>query len=409
MNILFLCHDFPTYTNPPTIKAFNFMKNLSKHGHNIVLVSFKEGKYDDRYIEQGLIERYCTLIRVVKIPKSLNKRWKRAIYTVKNTLLLPFTGNANSVHFMNFYFSPKMSETLDHIIKEEKIDIIIVDLFPMAGYVLNLRIPKILIEIQAESAAYYKEYKSTPYYDPIKKFSLLFEYFRIKNIESKLNTFDLCIAVTDYEKKILKSMHPKLNVCVLPYGVDTEYFKPRYVYEESNSILFYGNLKTNVNRTAIKFFLFKIFPLIKKEIPDVKLNIVGSDPQEDIKRLGYDNNISIVGYVRDIRSYIERSACVILPMIKAIGIKTRLLEAMAMGKPVVTTSIATRGINVSPGKNVIIANDVKEFARCVVELLNDKGKRDKMGKNARKFIEERYSWGIISENFYNILLKTINC
>lgn len=407
-----ICHDFPTYTNPPTVKVFNLIKSFSKNGHKILLVSFRKGKHSERYIKESQIKKYCAFVETVEIPKNLDRRWKRFLYTIKNTLLLPFVADKEiwAVNFMNFYFAPKMKKIIDHVTKNEDIDVILVDLAPMVGYVLHLNKPKILIELQAESLAYFEAYKSIHLFskEGIKKIFLAFEYCKFRSIENKLNRFDLCITVTDYEKRRLETYLPKLNLCVIPYGVDIEHFKPCHKEEEPN-ILFFGNLATTVNRIALQYFYRKSLPLIRKEIPDIALYIVGKDPPENVKELGLkDSKIIVTGYVKDTRPYIGESACVILPMEKAIGIKTRLLEAMAMGKAIVATSIATRGIDVMHEKNIIIADNPKEFAEQVIRLLKDQKTRRRIGENARRLVEESYSWDEIAKwnlEAYEVVLK----
>lgn len=404
-----VCHDLPSPSNPLTFRVFNAVKYLSKkYNHNITLVAFKEMRYESRYTYD--LEKYCD-VEVEEIP-NMDSFKMRLMYAIKNMLSFQNIFSKNP-SFFNFYYSPKMQRKIRKLLKTKKFDIIFVDLYTMIPYVLDVDIPKI-IEVWAEGDAYYREYKSKYWIDlqhPLSTFFskiyLWFQYYKIINYEKKYEKFDRCVTATDHEKNKLKSYLPNLNISVIPYGADLDYFKPMNIEQDFPSLIFVGNMSTQVNKSAIIYFYTEIYPLIKDEIPNIKLYIVGKDPSEEILKLtSYD--VIVTGYVEDVRPYMARASVVILPIIKSVGIKTRVFDVMAMGKPLVSTSIGARGINVLPEENIIIADDPKEFARLVIELLNNDHLRQMISSNARKFIESNYSWEKMTD-MLNKIFQNVSC
>jgi polysaccharide biosynthesis protein PslH len=126
---------------------------------------------------------------------------------------------------------------------------------------------------------------------------------------------------------------------------------------------------------------------------------------KDIQSLSSDKSIIVTGYVQDVRPYIARASVVLAPFISGTtGVKNKVLEAMAMGKPIVSTSMGVLGISLASSEDIIIANEPDEFGRCVVKLLYDKQLRQKMGYNARSLVEGKYSWQTMAELLDKILI-----
>ena len=157
----------------------------------------------------------------------------------------------------------------------------------------------------------------------------------------------------------------------------------------------------NVN--AVLYFSDEIYPSIKEKIPDIKLYIVGRNPPEKIRQLTLDESIIVTGYVEDVRPYLSKSSIIVVPMLSGTGIKNKILEPMAMKKPVISTSIGARGLDVTSGDNIVIADHPMEFAINVVELLNDERLRRKIACNGRKLVEIKYSWEKMSDMLNNVL------
>jgi glycosyltransferase involved in cell wall biosynthesis len=154
-------------------------------------------------------------------------------------------------------------------------------------------------------------------------------------------------------------------------------------------------------------FYRKVFPSIRRDNPDVKLYLVGRDPAKEILDLSVDPSVHVTGYVADVRPYLARSAVFIAPTMLGTGMQNKVLEAMSMGKAIVTTTAGARGIAVKNGKHLVIADNFNEFARATASLLNDQSLRHRLGENARRLIEVQYSWEAVTKTVNELLLNVL--
>ena len=387
MKILIICAELPSSFNALTFRVLNSIEYLSqKYKHNITIISFKHlksaSKYDDEYLK-----KYCDEIETVGIPSSL---FHRAIYHIINNMMgIP---------------SRKMQIKINELLKREKFDVIFIDNPSMLFYASDVDLPKVL-EIWAIPQIHYEAYKKLEK-KMHKKLLRLWHYFQTKNYEKHYKKFDICITPTEHERDVLKSYLPDLEISVIPFGINTD-LKFEDFEEDFPSLLFLGTLSSVFNQQSVRYLYKEVYPLIKEKIPDTKLYIVGKDPPEEIRKLSEDNPVIVTGYVKDVRLYLAHASVVTLP-IHGFGIKTRLLEAMAMGKPVVVSSAGIHGIDVTPEKDIIVADDPREFAERVIELLNNEELRKKIGANARKLMEEEYSWEKMADMLNEVSQKVVN-
>lgn len=405
MKILIVCEDLPSLSNATSFRVLNSVKFLSKkYNHNITLVAFKHMIKESRYIHDYDLKKYCD-VKTIDIPKNMDLSFEtKLMYRIKNIFSSQNIFSKNPC-FFNPLYSPKMQREIRELVKTRKFDIVFVNFWAMLFNVLDIKIPKIL-EVWAVSEGRHESYKLEKNF--FSKMFWLLRYYMVKNCERKYRKFDACITVTSHDRGILKSHLPNLNISVIPYGIDTDYFKQILVEQDFPSLIFVGNMGSHYNTDRILYFYNKIYPLIRHKVANITLYIVGKNPSKEVLQLATDRSVIVTGYVEDIRPYIARASVVVLPIIGGFGIKTRILEAMAMGKPVVTTSIGIEGINVMPEENILLADNPKEFARRVIELLNDDSLRNRIGGNARKLMEGEYSWEKMADKLNEAFQKVVN-
>lgn len=399
MKILMISREPPSSFSALTFRVLNSVEYLSqKYKHNITLVSFKylnnESKYDERYLK-----KCCNKIEMVNIPASFSKR---ITYYVINCVKHIVSGDLRNV--LDYSFSCEMQMKINELLKREKFDVIFVDTPFMLFYVSDVNLPKVL-EIWTIPQIHYEAYKKLEK-KLHKRLLRLYQYFVAKNYEKYYEKFNICITPTVEDRDIIKSYLPNLEISVIPFGINTDLrlddFEPDFP-----SLIFIGNLGSLFNQRSILYLYDSIYPLIKEKIPNIMLYIVGKNPPEEITQLTRDKSVIVTGYVEDVRPYLACASIVTLP-IHGYGIKTRVLEAMAMGKPVVTSSAGIHGISVTPEENIIIADKPEEFAGRVIELLNDEELRNRIGANARKLMEEEYSWEKMADNLNEVLQKAVS-
>ncbi len=229
-----------------------------------------------------------------------------------------------------------------------------------------------------------------------------------------LREFGHIFVVSSHDKEVYVSqgLDPS-KIDVIPNGVDCDYFDPSRmpgsVKLAHPGVYFMGKLSYKPNTFGIFNYLTKVHPIVKKHIPQVKLYVVGMGcPPWLEKELLKDNSVVLLGFVEDVRPYIYDADVCIAPLQAGSGTRLKILEYMASGKPVVSTSIGSEGINVINNKNILIADDWRTFAHKIVELLTNKQLSQYIGSNARALAEAEYDWKIIVESqvrIYSSLLS----
>lgn len=223
---------------------------------------------------------------------------------------------------------------------------------------------------------------------------------RLRRYEHRMiSDFDRSIFVSKADASIHGNLQSKL--LVVPNGVDVEYFAYREEVPESfPSIVFSGHMNFPPNIEAALYFAKEIFPLILIKKPEAKFFIVGAEPCDEIKALAKDCRILVTGRVDDIRDYIARGTIFVAPMVSGAGIKNKVLQAMSMGKPVVSTSLGVEAIDSLTSDEVAVADGAESFSEACIELLNNSSRRMQMGHAARKKVENDFGWSrYVSEYF----------
>jgi glycosyltransferase involved in cell wall biosynthesis len=204
--------------------------------------------------------------------------------------------------------------------------------------------------------------------------------------------FDKVIACSKQDRDVLIAFNSDIDVFVMPFAVDDSYFDISSDNNIKSEIFFFGSYTHPPNVDGALYFCKEIFPLIKKELPDVKLYIAGGSPPDAIMDLSKDKNITVTGYVQNLNDYLIRATVCVSPIRFGAGQKTKILTALAAGKAVVSTQLGVESIDVVPDRDLIITDTPREFARKTVLLLKDPELRVRLGKNGRKLVQEKYAW-----------------
>jgi len=198
----------------------------------------------------------------------------------------------------------------------------------------------------------------------------------------------------------LRERAPETPVKVIPNAVC-----PAALLSESsgtNTLLFVGTMSYPPNADAVRFFCKQIFPLIRQRVPDVKLCVVGLEPPPEVRALEALGNIVVTGEVEDLTEYYRQAQVVIVPMRAGAGTRLKILEAMALGRPVVSTSVGCEGLAVRHGEHLMVADQPADFAGQVIELLANHEQRRRLCQRARRLVEQHHDWNVIGEQFLNL-------
>jgi len=387
MKILFISHRIPYPPNKgDKIRSFHFLKHLGQK-HDVYLASLVDDPEDKKDL--------ANLSSIVKMHlfELIHPKLKKLLSGVAVLKKKPFS--------IPYFYSYRLQKKIDAIIERINFDILFFFSSPTAEYVFRskhykriLGRKRTLIDLIDVDSQKWLSYAQSC------QGAMRWVYFReakyLKMYEIKIaQEFDRLFLVSDKEKSIFLNNYPAENISVVPNGVDLDFFTPHYTSPNNSSapeLLFTGVMNYWPNIDAVEWFVKNILPLVKKEFPDVVFYIVGNRPPQRIRNLSNQNGVCVTGYVKDVRENLARADISVIPLRIAQGIQNKVLESMAMAKPVVCTSKALAGIQADVGSEVIVADTEKEFADSVIRLLKDAIQRKMIGVSARKCVEAKYSW-----------------
>jgi len=233
--------------------------------------------------------------------------------------------------------------------------------------------------------------------NPPKRFYFWQEGLRIRRYERRVcREFDLNLTCSALDTERLRTVSPGVAVEEVPNGVDTEYFRPNQEMTRPLSLVFAGNMSWYPNAAAMLFFAEKIWPALRKKLPGVTMDVIGANPSPRLSALAKrDRDFRVRGFVPDVRTEVSTAAVYVCPIMDGGGTKLKILDALAMGMPIVAHPIACEGINVRDGEDVIFAREPSEFVDAIVPLLGNPQWRSRLSANARSLAESSYSYSVI--------------
>jgi glycosyltransferase involved in cell wall biosynthesis len=214
--------------------------------------------------------------------------------------------------------------------------------------------------------------------------------------------FDACTVVAERDAQAIRRLAPDVPVHVTPNGVDAAHFAPLDLPEQPESIIFTGAMSFPPNVTAVLHFYHDILPLIRRELPNTRLIVAGRDPATQIAALTSDPLVTVTGFVEDMRPWLAQASLMVCPMTMGSGIKNKVLEALAMARPVVSTSLGVEALEVANGRELAIADTPEGFAAVTLALLRDKAARRRIGAAGRDLVMRRYTWDSCAASYDTI-------
>jgi sugar transferase (PEP-CTERM/EpsH1 system associated) len=366
------------------------IKYLAEH-HRVELVCLSSSK--DETEKTGPLKEFCDAVDIIVVPRMASRiRALRGFFSSK-----PLT--------LWFFRSKRLRRLVERRLQEKPFDAILAFSSSMAQFIpFHRSVPRIVdfADVDSDKWFQYADHAGFPS-------SLVYqlEGKRLQRYErSLLSRIDACTVISSEEERLLRPYAGDTPLFTLPNGVDLDYFRGSSRPSGHPRLIFIGVMNYFANVNGVLYFHEQILPRIREEIPETEFVIVGGDPPPAIRRLGRDRNVQVTGYVRDIRPLMEEAAVCVVPLRIARGVQNKILEAMAMGLPVVTTSRALEGIDARPGEDIIVADDPGDFAARTVRLLGDPQMRAGFSRRARAFVESRYRWNNCLQKL-NAILQTI--
>ncbi len=390
MNIFLLSSWFPSPPdNGSKIRAYHLLRALAQQ-HDVTLTSFAR---DDESVDVTSAQSFCRVVAVVP-RKSFRPMGLRA--------LLGFV--SSKPRSVIDTYSPEMARQAKKQLQENHFDVTVA-LQPGAGiYAAEYSGIKVLDEF--EISVIRDGYRRAA--SGFGKLRYGLTWLKARNYaRSVLRQFSACTVVSAQELDNLKSIAPEYqNAHIIPNGVDVESMQPGLATPRPNTMIFNGALTYGANNDAMQYFLADIWGHIKAAEPGASLQITGKSNGVDLGKLPSSEGVHLTGYLPDIRPAVAGAWACIVPLRIGGGTRLKILEAMALGTPVISTTKGAEGLEVTPEANILIADDPKEFAAQTLRLLRSPELRAQLSRNGRGLVEEKYSWRMIGDKF-NQLVESV--
>jgi sugar transferase (PEP-CTERM/EpsH1 system associated) len=393
LNILYLCHRFPF---PPKrggkIRPFNTIRHLTASGHRVTVCSIARSRTEAA--EAKGISSSCAAYELALVSD--------AVQAIRMVARLP--GPVPSS--MGFFYSGDLHRRVRRLLEEQRFDLVFVHCSSVAQYVADVRgIPKVLDfgDMDSQKWLEYARYKPFPL-----SLGYRLEGMKLAAAERRLAAeFDLCTTTTRAEWETLESYGAARASAWFPNGVDSGYFKPDGGSYDSDTLSFIGRMDYYPNQQCMFEFCRETLPLIRAKRPAAKLLIVGADPPPSVRGLARLPGVTVTGSVSDVRPYVLRSAAMVATLRIARGTQNKILEAMAMGVPVVASGQAAGGVDADDGTHFIVGSRPEEYADACLRLMGNRAERARFSAAGRARMLSNHDWRASMRRLDGILERVI--
>ena len=388
MKILVILPRFPyPLEKGDKLRAYYQIKELSKH-NEVYLFCVSHTRVLPEHIEQ--LKPYCQDIKVVHSPRLEN--YKNVVRNYLRTKSLQ----------IGYWDSMKARRSYKKFEKQVKPDVLYSQMVRTMPLVSRSPVPKVM---DFQDALSMNTERRMELSRGLWRYILHFEFKMLRSTE--YNAFKIFDALTIISENDSEAIPHRKNgdIIVVPNGVDFDYFQPME-REKKYDIVFCGNMHYEPNVNASRYLVGKVMPLVWREIPEATLLLAGAFPKNKVSRLASER-VTVTGFVDDIRESYASARIFAAPMQTGSGLQNKLLEAMAMRLPCVTTSIANDSLHAEEGSEVLVGNTPQEFAAHIVSLLRNEQQRNALAENGNDFVTSRYSWETAGEKLEEVLRNVV--
>lgn len=370
------------------LRAYHHLKHLSAHFEIVLCAMTDEEVHPDAISE---LQPFCKSIHIFRLTKPV---------ILLNLVKAIFSG----IPFQaGYFYSHSIQRKIDRVIREEQPDHIFCQLLRVAGYVSHQPIPKTLDYQDVFSMGIRRRIPRVSWYlRPI--FRL--EYQRLKRYERELfELFDNKVIISAPDRKLIP--HPRhAEIHIIPNGVDHDFFRP-IDKPKAYDLVFIGNMGYPPNVNAAEYLVNEILPLIHHEMPSATVLLAGATPDKRVQDLA-GSHVTVTGWVDDIRNCYAQARIFVAPMQIGTGLQNKLLEAMSMRLPCITSSLANSALCAQDGTEILVAEKPADYAKHILDLLKDTDYAGKIAAAGYDFVIKNYNWKNATDEMARVMMgKTI--
>ena len=396
MKILFLSPTVPfPLTDGGRIRVFNLLKQIAEKS-DVTLLALETQPTDAEGVAQlqqlgiqvHLVPNAPTLPRV-SFGTFVNAFRKRQPITVAR------------------YDLPVYRQKFRELVATEDFDLVHYEMFHTAQFQAEVDLPSVLSQQNVDSAIWRRLCGETA--NPFYKFAYWTQQLAFQRYERVLSPkFDAVTCTSDIDAAVFQRHCAADAIEIIPNGVDVTHYQPDFTSEAPAHLIYIGSMDWYPNEDAVAFFADEVLPGIQDKVPEVQFSIVGGNPSARVQGLTEREGVVVTGRVPEIKPYFAEATVFVVPLRIGSGTRLKILEALAMGKAIVSTTVGAEGLDLKDGEEIFIADEPTAFADAVTRLLTDASLRRRIGENGRARVERDYDWRSIGEKLHQLYTKILD-
>ena len=388
MKILVILPRFPyPLEKGDKLRAYHQIRTLSAN-NEVYLFTLSHDRVEDMSVKE--MRRYCKDIRIAHLSK-----FKGALRVIRN-----FFG-ARSLQ-IGYWDSSKARKQLRQFEAEVNPDVVYAQMIRTIKYAAHSQYPKVMDFQDALSMNYERRMQN---YKGLHYFVLHYEFKMMRSAEyNACGIFDGLTIISDTDSQAIPQ-HKDTEIAVIRNGVDFDYFHQMDM-EKRYEVVFCGNMQYKPNIDASRYLVNEVMPIVWRTHPNARVVLAGATPKASVRQLASDR-VKVTGSVIDIRPFYAQSKVFVAPMRIGSGLQNKLLEAMSMGIPCVTTPLANDSLGATDGSEVLLGRDAGQLAAAIIRMLDNEALRLSIADNARQFVRQHFSWEATGQQLESVLKKAI--
>lgn len=399
MKILLVTPTLPVPNSGGNTRVYNLIKYIATR-HQVTVLSFiKQAEQEWLPLLQPLCA-HLELVPFSGFPATGN--WRNRLLGWRQIL---FSQRPRYVHTFPLEI---MRPTLRKLLVQHDFDVILFETLYLVE-LANEADDKITIlgQQNVESDIQKRAYEVAT--NPIHRWRDKLMWRKLYQFEKRyVQQFSACLSVSERDATLLRQMSPHTEIHIVPNGVDCLHFQPQPATKrEENKLLFFGTLNYGPNVEGILWFVQEVWPYIQAKRPEIILEIVGINPAPAVIALAQHSGIHLVGFVPDVREKLWTTTICVAPLLTGGGTRLKILEALAAGCPVVSTTVGAEGLDLEDGRHLLLGDTAEEFAAQVLTLLDSPAQRLTLGQEGQQAVARQYDWAIIGQQFESALVNTV--